>query len=429
MKKFIIMVGAGLLLAVSGAAAKPAIEISMTDAGPAIGKDTLGSEAEKTAEGFLVRTKKLKSGGVSLLVKAENEGGEISVFGRKVKLKKNGQYQVKWDTESGKVVTAELDAEVTKWVAPPNLYPWFSGGNSADKTDGNPGAENKKNQDDKAGEKSKDGKDGEVIRLPRKIVFAPGEGPSDSSEGLMGGGAGVSDMGAGIEDETLDLPPLRDIREKLSSVGRDFSRNPRPVDVEGRNYYPDRIGGTSPRNGADMAITPISRDGTASSEADDQYVIQPGDTIDLHFYRVQRVTVDMRGDIRVVSSVGSANSTVRAAGKTPREVSESVLHSGLNFQSIPEPALKVNISRFSDRAVVVVGRVNKPGKIPLEEGEMVGINGILKKAGGVAGGSHGAIVYVKRGDKVTKADLGSGDDEALSLFRIMPGDIVTVNKK
>lgn len=409
MKKTIVTVGVGILLAISSTEAKTvALDISMSAKGPVVGKESLAREGEQSKNGFLVRTKALKAGGISLLVKSEKDGGEITVFGRKVKLSKNGQYQIKWDAESGKIATAEVGAEVSKWVAPPSLYPWFS----------NKGAKDGKEKEE----------DGEVIRLPRKIVFAPGEGPEPGA----GSGEGFAGMGGESQDETLDLPPLRDIREKLGSINRDFSKNPRPsgnaLAGGATRYYPAAVVG-SPRNGADMAITPLGRGGGGTFAGDDEYVIQPGDTIDLNFYRVQRVTVDMRGDIRVVSSVGSAESVVRAAGKTPQEVSNGVLHSGLNFQSVPEPALKVNVAKFSDRAVVVVGRVNKPGKIPLEEGEIVGITGILKKAGGVAGGNKGAIVYVKRGDKVTKADLGTGEDEALSHFRIMPGDIVTVNKK
>ena len=417
MKKAIIAVSVGILLPFFAAEAKqPVLDIKISDKGPMLGKELLSQEGEKNKDGFLIRTKKLKAGGQSLLVKAEKDGGEISVFGRKVTLKKNGQYQVKWDGEKSKIVTAEAEAEAAKWVAPPDLYSWFSGKTDAEDSKGG----GKKGDKDKDSEK----KEGEVIRLPRKIVFAPGEdGELNHMPDLGGDNLAI---GAGVEDETLDLPPLRDIREKLGDVGRDFTRSSKSRSG-GRNL--PYAGAGAPRNGADMAITPLGRDGAALAAGDDEYVIQPGDTIDLHFYRVQRVTVDMRGDIRVVSSVGSAESVVRASGKTPKEVSDSVLGSGLNFQIIPEPALKVNISRFSDRAVVVVGKVNKPGKIPLDDGEVVGISGILKKAGGVAGGNQGAVVYVKRGDKVVKADLGSGDDEALSLFRIMPGDIVTVNKK
>lgn len=415
MKKTIVTVGVGILLAISQTEANTvALDISMSAKGPVVGKESLAREGEQSKNGFLVRTKALKAGGISLLVKSEKEGGEITVFGRKVKLNKNGQYQVKWDATSGKISTAEAGAEVSKWVAPPDLYPWFSDKGAKD-----------------GGDNEGKGEDGEVIRLPRKIVFAPGEDPEIGAEGVVNSGEGFAGMGGESQDETLDLPPLRDIREKLGSINRDFSKSPRPSE-KGVTGGAERFGaaaGGNPRNGADMSITPLGRDGGGAFAGDDEYVIQPGDTIDLNFYRVQRVTVDMRGDIRVVSSVGSAESVVRAAGKTPQEVSNGVLHSGLNFQSVPEPALKVNVAKFSDRAVVVVGRVNKPGKIPLEEGEIVSITGILKKAGGVAGGSKGAIVYVKRGDKVTKADLGTGEDEALSHFRIMPGDIVTVNKK
>jgi protein involved in polysaccharide export with SLBB domain len=213
------------------------------------------------------------------------------------------------------------------------------------------------------------------------------------------------------------LPPLRDIDGKLTENagggGGEF---------EGGFYPPEEERG---RNGAETEVVPIAK---SVRGGDEEYVIQPGDTIDLNFYRVQRVTVDLKGDIRVVSSIGSAESVIRAAGKTPKEISESVMHSGLNFRSVSEPALKINISRFSDKSVVVLGKVGKPGKIPLEDGEILTAAGAIKRAGGVAGNKSGAVVYIKRGDKISKAELDGEDQDALELFKIMPGDIITVNK-
>jgi protein involved in polysaccharide export with SLBB domain len=188
-------------------------------------------------------------------------------------------------------------------------------------------------------------------------------------------------------------------------------------------FTPDEGG----RNGAESEVVDLTS--LPKSGAEGEYVIQPGDTVDLSFYRVQRVTVDLKGDIRVASSVGSAESVIKAAGKTPKEVAHVVMDSGLNFRSVIDPALKVSVARFSDRSIVVLGAVRKPGKIPLDEGEIIGVPGVLKRAGGVSGDESGAVVYVKRGDRITKANLGDSDREALNQFKIMPGDIITVNKK
>jgi hypothetical protein len=313
---------------------------------------------------------------MSLLLKSKGEPRELTVFGRKVKLGGNGQYQVKWDAEKRGISTAEVDSEVVKWVAPPDIYKWFSG------SDGAVSAKE------------------EVIRLPRKIVFKPGEGGEVSNP-----------------DSDDYLPPLRNIEGKLAEVEMDG-------DQIGGGFYPPED--DSGRNGAETEVVPISK---SVKGGDSEYVIQPGDTIDLNFYRVQRVTVDMKGDIRVVSSIGSAESVIRAAGKTPKEISDSVINSGLNFRSVSEPALKVNVSRFSDKSVVVLGKVGRPGKIPLEDGEILTAAGAIKRAGGVAGNKNGAVVYIKRGDKISKADMDGEDQDALELFKIMPGDIITVNKQ
>jgi protein involved in polysaccharide export with SLBB domain len=395
MTKVFVFVGVLLVALCLGDSARgekstPKATVSMGKEGPTFAGKDVKDEAELTEGGVFLRTKKLKSGGMSLLLKSQGEPREVEVFGRKVKLGKNGQYQVKWDSEAGKISTAEADAEVGKWVAPPDLYRWFSGSEGV------------------AAAKE------EVIRLPRKIVFKPGEGVKELENPVRG----VAGVDGELSDEGDDdyLPPLRDVNGKLTKIegsGGGF---------EG-GFYPEE---ESPRGGAETEVVPI---GKSVKGEDGEYVVQPGDTIDLSFYRVQRVTVDMRGDIRVVSSIGSAESVIRAAGRTPKEISDSVINSGLNFRSVTEPALKVNVSRFADKSVVVLGRVGKPGKIPLEDGEILTAAGVIKRAGGFAGGRDGAVVYIKRGDKISKADLDSGDEDSLELFRIMPGDIVTVNKE
>lgn len=339
------------------------LDVSMTADGPTVSGKKLGRSEEKTERGFLVRTKLLKSGGQSLLLKAVGNTSVASVFGRRVNFRPGGQYQVKWDGETGGIDTAFSESDGEKWVAPPDIYKWFSG---------------------------QDAKETGNIRIPRKIVFDKGE---------------------------ATLPPVR------PRAPGDIEDIPPLADPEGE-YLPPLAG--PPRNGADSEVVPISQVG---GDSEGEYVVQPGDTIDLHFYRVQRVTVDMRGDIRVVSSVGNAESAIKVAGRTTKEIADAVGSSGLNFRSITDPALKVNVSRFSDRSIVVLGNVNRPGKIPLEDGEILGVLGALKKAGGVAGNSSRAVVYVKRGDRITKADLGESDETALDTFRILPGDIITVNRK
>jgi len=219
-------------------------------------------------------------------------------------------------------------------------------------------------------------------------------------------------------------------RVEFAQDGIDRLPEPRKLPLRGGvlpedeyTFVPDGDG----RDGAEATVVDLATLPKHGHEG--EYVIQPGDTIDLSFYRIQRVTVDLKGDIRVASSVGSAESVIKAAGKTSKEIAQTVMDSGLNFRSIIDPALKVSVAKFSDRSIVVLGAVRNPGKIPLEDGEVIGVPGVLKKAGGVSGGEDGAVVYVKRGDRITKADLGESDRESLNLFKIMPGDIITVNKK
>lgn len=335
-------------------------DISMGENGPEFDGTSLSFNQELSLDGLMVRTKDLKAGGRSLLVKGD--GGEITVFGRKVKLRKGGQYQVKWNSEEMTIESASVEVEVSPkvWAGGEEIFGWFSG------------------NDKKTAEK----------KDPRRLSFD-----------------------AGTEDR---LPELRGL--PLKSRGEDRER-------DAYSFVPEDSG----KNGSESTVVDLSN--LPKNGAEGEYVIQPGDTVDLSFYRVQRVTVDLKGDIRVASSVGSAESVIKAAGKTPNEVARAVVDSGLNFRSVIDPAIKVSLARFSDRSIVVLGAVRNPGKIPLDEGEIIGVPGVLRKAGGVTGKEDGAVVYVKRGDRITKADLGDSDREALNQFKIMPGDIITVNKK
>lgn len=347
---------------ITAAATPMAAEVSMGERGPEFDGTLLAANQELSVDGLLLRTKDLKAGGRSLLVKGEDR--EVDIFGRKVKLGKGGQYQVKWNAKEMTIETASVEAESAPkaWAAGEELFAWFSGND-------NKGARRKE---------------------PRRVSFDFGKEdrlPEPRGLPLRDGG-------------TVDLGEAPDYTFSADDGGKNGAES-EVVDLS-----------SLPRNGAEG-----------------EYVIQPGDTIDLSFYRVQRVTVDLKGDIRVASSVGSAESVIKAAGRTPKEVARTVMDSGLNFRSVIDPALKVSVARFSDRSIVVLGAVRKPGKIPLDEGEIIGVPGVLKRAGGVSGSEDGAVVYVKRGDRITKADLGDSDKEALNQFKIMPGDIITVNKK
>lgn len=356
----VVAVAAAVIL--SASAATRAEEVSMGEDGPEFDGTPISANQELSVDGLLVRTKDLKAGGRSLLVKGD--GREVTVFGRKVKLGKGGQYQVKWNSKEMTIETASVEAGSTPkaWAAGEELFAWFSG--NVDKVARH--------------------------RKPRRVSFDSGE-----------------------EDR---LPEPRGLPLQADNT----------VDLgEAPAYTFSPEDGT--KNGAESEVVDLSA--LPQSGAEGEYVIQPGDTIDLSFYRVQRVTVDLKGDIRVASSVGSAESVIKASGRTPKEVARSVMDSGLNFRSVIDPALKVSVARFSDRSIVVLGAVRKPGKIPLDEGEIIGVPGVLRRAGGVSGREDDAIVYVKRGDRITKADLGGSDKEALNQFKIMPGDIITVNKK
>lgn len=368
-------------------------DIVMTAAGPASnGKIITVGEEIKMGQ-VLVRTKNAKGGGKSLLLKNVGEETDAVVFGRKIHMGKDGQYLLKWSTGEEKLTTASVGVSGGDWEAGEDVEFWF------------------RPEDRGADTKAGGGKVSEF----KNIDMVKGAAPKWQTPTTV-------EVKKDSEGEETDERKPRKVEFKKDDKGGGeevpvFKPIPKISALIGDSVVPKKI-----RYGAEAKVLPLD------NKSENEYVIQPGDTVDLDFYRTQRVTVDMRGDIRVAAAVGTAESTIHAAGKTPREISGAVTTSGLNFRSLLDPALKVSVSKFADRSIVVLGNVRDPGRIPLDEGEVIGIPGAIKKAGGVSGGQGKAVVYVKRGDKITKADLGRSDETALNLFRIMPGDIMTVTR-
>jgi len=186
--------------------------------------------------------------------------------------------------------------------------------------------------------------------------------------------------------------------------------------------YQNDEGGTHAEGGAEAMVYPVE-----SGMAPD-YAVQPGDTVDVVFYKTQRATVDMKGDIHLVSLVGTAEASVPAAGKSPEEIARLAGKSGLDFTSLENPTIRVKVSHYAESAVIVLGGVRSPGRIKIDPDQQLSIRDIISRAGGLNGGEPGVVVMVRRGEKVIKIKLDSSDKDAVNALHMSPGDIVTVTK-
>lgn len=165
----------------------------------------------------------------------------------------------------------------------------------------------------------------------------------------------------------------------------------------------------------------------AATAADQSYVIQPADQLDIDFYLNTEFndSVTVRPDGKITLRVVG---DVQASGLTPVE-----LANGLNRayeRELRSPGAIVHVKNMPGRLVYVDGQVGKPGAVALEPG-MTALQAIAD-AGGLTDQAGGEAVLIRRdacgtptGSKIDlKAAVknpSSEEDVALA-----PRDILTV---
>ena len=178
-----------------------------------------------------------------------------------------------------------------------------------------------------------------------------------------------------------------------------------------------------PQSGAGAYVYPVE------SGVEPDYSIQPGDTLDVVFYRVQRATVDMKGDIHLVSAVGNAEAVIPASGKSSDQIAKLAAASGLDFTVLSNPAIRVKVAQFAESVAIVIGSVQNPSRIKIDPEGDISVRDIIGRAGGLSIPEKNAVALVRRGEKVVKFDLGRSDAATLARFAIRPGDIITVTRR
>jgi protein involved in polysaccharide export with SLBB domain len=163
------------------------------------------------------------------------------------------------------------------------------------------------------------------------------------------------------------------------------------------------------------------------SDAEGNYVIQPGDQVALDFYLNPEFNDDVtvRPDGKVtLRLIGD----VQAAGLTPEQFAQTLDKDYMSELRNPDAA--VHVKSMPSRQVYVQGQVGKPGAFPLEPG-MTALQAI-SAAGGLTDEASSDAVLIRRdacgrpyGVKVdlagAKGGTGSKQDVALA-----PRDIVVV---
>lgn len=165
----------------------------------------------------------------------------------------------------------------------------------------------------------------------------------------------------------------------------------------------------------------------AATAADQDYIIQPADQLDIDFYLNPEFndSVTVRPDGKITLRVVG---DIQASGLTPVRLANELNRDYV--RELRSPGAIVHVKNMPGRLVYVDGQVGKPGAVPLEPG-MTALQAIAD-AGGLTdeAGSHAVLIRrdacgTPAGSKIDlKAavkDPGSEEDIALA-----PRDILTV---
>lgn len=160
------------------------------------------------------------------------------------------------------------------------------------------------------------------------------------------------------------------------------------------------------------------------------YVLAPGDTIDLMVFREpdlsmrSKIARDGRVQLPLLGEVGVAGMTVRDAQEHIRKL--------LNADYLVDPQVYLNIASYTQRKVTLIGQVVRPGSYELQGNESLGILEAIGMAGGFTRIADSRNVTVKRAaggkTETIKVNTKRLEDPRGGSFQVLPGDIITVGE-
>jgi polysaccharide export outer membrane protein len=203
--------------------------------------------------------------------------------------------------------------------------------------------------------------------------------------------------------------------------------------------------------GRSIRVTPISNDLLNRMEAERQaevksvveefsgapdfYRIGPSDVLQITVWDHPELTIpagsfrDPKDSGQQVGDDGNLYypyvGVIHAAGMTAPELRHLLTRELSEY--IMNPQLDVRVVAYRSQKVYVVGEVNKPGVLPLDDVPMMVVDAI-SMAGGLTENAHKSGVNISRGGKVYEIDLKALYDSADSSQNLMllNGDIINV---
>ena len=164
--------------------------------------------------------------------------------------------------------------------------------------------------------------------------------------------------------------------------------------------------------------------------ANGDYVLRPGDTIEMIVYREQ--------DLSLRSKIGKDGMVqlpllgeIKIGGLTVRSAT-TLIRQKYNADYLVEPQIYLNIAAYNSRKFTIIGQVGKPGAYEFGGGEEIGLLEAIGMAGGFTRIADRGHVVVKRreGDVVRtfKVNAKKLSDSGVDKFQIENGDVINVGE-
>ena len=181
----------------------------------------------------------------------------------------------------------------------------------------------------------------------------------------------------------------------------------------------------APGGGGGGAGVPAGNGGASGD-----YILQPGDTIELVVYR--------EADLNMRSKIGKDGMVqlpllgeVKLAGLSLRSAS-ALVRQKYNADYVVEPQIYLNIAAYNPRRFTIIGQVGRPGTYEFAGSESLGMLEAVGMAGGFTRIADRGHVLVKRreGDAVRtiKVNAKKLSETGIDRFELKPGDVINVGE-
>jgi protein involved in polysaccharide export with SLBB domain len=189
--------------------------------------------------------------------------------------------------------------------------------------------------------------------------------------------------------------------------------------------------GSSGGGGSQGSSAPSSGSGGISA-ASPQYVLRPGDVVQVKVYQeedltsVSRIGKDGTINMPLLGSVNVVSNSLEKATQIVREL--------LARDYLVDPQVNLNVTEFAKRRFTVLGQVQKPGTYDMPADEAVTLLQAIASAGGYTRIANSRKITVQRivgtANKQLKVDADAiATNTKTKPFEILPDDVIVVGER